>query len=130
MEKLHYWTANPGTPEDVFNFRCKVRHLFDTSATRPAFAELNKLFPDDQLLRVTLDLEEVCLLSSDCLSQLILLKGRVERSGGKLSLYNISEVPYQLFRTTSFDRRFHISRNREEALAHVQPPATKPATPS
>jgi anti-sigma B factor antagonist len=63
-----------------------------------------------------LDFSSVDLISSTLLGKLILLQRRVDGTGGKLRLCEMSGTVRSVFKTSNLDRLFAIDRDRREAL--------------
>jgi len=69
---------------------------------------------------LVVDCSNVCHLSSEMLSKLILLQRRLKRKEGKLILCGISPDAREVFRWTKLDRIFEIEENeQQEAAAFV-----------
>ncbi len=93
------------------------RELFDDATVRSV---------SDQLLRLTeemtsgsvlvLDLSGVYSVSSNLLGRLILVHRRLQASGSRLVLCELTENVAALLKSASLDRFFHIYHNRTEAL--------------
>src|SRR5262245_33126611 len=84
------------------------RHLFDERTVREVADQIGAALPNDgSPIRLVVDFSDVALISSSFLSKLILLQRRVDTSGGKLRLCEMSPVVQQVFRTSNLDRLFH-----------------------
>lgn len=93
------------------------RQLFDERTVREAAEQVAALLPNDGgPIRLVLDFTDVGLISSTLLSKLILLQRRVDGSGGKLRLCELSPVLQQVFRTSNLDRLFGIDRDLRTSL--------------
>lgn len=93
------------------------RRLFDERTVREASEQLNAALPNDgSPIRAIVDFSGVELISSTLLSKLILVLRRVDASGGRLRLCEMSPHVQQIFRTSNLDRLFAIDRDRRGAL--------------
>ena len=98
----------------------KDRMVFDERTVREVGEQIAAALPDDgKPLRLVLDFSGVDLISSSLLGKLILLQRRIDTTGGKLRLCELSPTVQQVFRTSNLDRLFKIDRDRSEALAAV-----------
>ncbi len=97
--------------------RFQDRQLFDERTVREVADQILAALPNDNTpIRLVLDFSEVNLVSSTLLSKLILLQRRVENSGGKLRLCEMSPVIQQVFRTSNLDRLFSIDRDQRASV--------------
>lgn len=104
--------------EGITVIRFLEPQLFDERTVREVADQVAAALPNDgRPLRVVLDFSNVNLISSSLLSKLILLQRRVDGSGGKLRLCEISPVLQQVFRTSNLDRLFAIDRDQRAALS-------------
>ena len=95
----------------------KDRLLFDDRTVREVSDQIGAALPNDgKPIRVVLDFTGVDLISSSLLGKLILLQRRVDGTGGKLRLCELSPVIQQVFRTANLDRLFSIDRDQRAAL--------------
>ncbi len=93
------------------------RLLFDDRTVREVSEQLNAALPNDgKPIRIVLDFTGVDLISSSLLGKLILLQRRVDGSGGKLRLCELSPTVQSVFKTSNLDRLFGIVRDRAAAL--------------
>ncbi len=100
----------------VVTFRDRL--LFDDRTVREVSDQLGAALPNDgKPIKVVLDFSGVDLISSSLLGKLILLQRRVDGSGGKLRLCELSPTVQSVFRTSNLDRLFAIVRDRRAALA-------------
>ena len=96
------------------------RLLFDDRTVREVSEQLNASLPNDgQPIRLVLDFRGVDLISSSLLGKLILLQRRVDGSGGKLRLCELSATVQSVFKTSNLDRLFGIVRDQRTALEEV-----------
>jgi len=94
------------------------RNLFDERTVRDVADQIATSIPNDGTpIRLVLDFSDVSLISSSLLSKLILVQRRVDASGGKLRLCELSPVLQQVFRTSNLDRLFSIDRDQRAALS-------------
>ncbi len=99
----------------VVTFRDRL--LFDDRTVRELSEQLNAALPNDgNPIRLVLDFTGVDLISSSLLGKLILLQRRVDGSGGKLRLCELSPTVQSVFKTSNLDRLFGIVRDRRAAL--------------
>ena len=104
--------------EGISVIRFLEPQLFDERTVRDVAEQIAASLPNDgRPLRVVLDFSNVNLISSSLLSKLILLQRRVDGTGGKLRLCEISPVLQQVFRTSNLDRLFAIDRDQRAALS-------------
>jgi len=97
--------------------RFQDRQLFDERTVREVADQVLAALPNDNTpIRLVLDFSDVNLVSSTLLSKLILLQRRVENSGGKLRLCEMSPVIQQVFRTSNLDRLFTIDRDQRASI--------------
>ena len=102
----------------VVTFRDRL--LFDDRTVRELSEQLNAALPNDgNPIRLVLDFTGVDLISSSLLGKLILLQRRVDGSGGKLRLCELSPTVQSVFKTSNLDRLFGIVRDRRAALEGV-----------
>ena len=102
----------------VISFRDRL--LFDDRTVREVADQLGAALPNDgKPIRVVLDFSGVDLISSSLLGKLILLQRRVDGSGGKLRLCELSPTVQSVFRTSNLDRLFAILRDRRAAVAEI-----------
>jgi anti-sigma B factor antagonist len=93
------------------------RLLFDDRTVREVSEQLNASLPiDGKPIKLVLDFSGVDLISSSLLGKLILLQRRVDGSGGKLRLCELSPTVQSVFKTSNLDRLFGIVRDRTAAL--------------
>lgn len=96
------------------------RLLFDDRTVREVSEQLNAALPNDgQAIKLILDFAGVDLISSSLLGKLILLQRRVDGSGGKLRLCELSPTVQSVFKTSNLDRLFGIVRDRAAAIEEV-----------
>lgn len=100
----------------VVTFRDRL--LFDERTVREVSDQLGVALPNDaKPIKLVLDFTGVDLISSSLLGKLILLQRRVDGSGGKLRLCELSPTVQSVFKTSNLDRLFGIIRDRRAALA-------------
>ena len=93
------------------------RLLFDDRTVREVSEQLSAALPNDgKPIRIVLDFSGVDLISSSLLGKLILLQRRVDGSGGKLRLCELTPTVQSVFKTSNLDRLFGIVRDRVAAL--------------
>jgi anti-sigma B factor antagonist len=102
--------------EGVRVIRFLDRQLFDDRTVREAADQVHAATPSSGPIRLILDFSGVDLVSSSLLGKLILLQRRVDASGGKLRLCEMSNVVRSVFKTSNLDRLFTIDRDRRESL--------------
>lgn len=96
------------------------RLLFDDRTVREVSDQLGAALPNDgSPIRLVLDFAGVDLISSSLLGKLILLQRRVDNSGGKLKLCELTPTVQSVFRTSNLDRLFAIVRDRRAAVAEL-----------
>ena len=94
------------------------RHLFDEPTVREVSDQLFAAIPNNgKPIRLILDFAGVELISSSLLSKLILLQRRIDGTGGKLRLCELSGVLQSVFRTSNLDRLFGIDRDVRASLS-------------
>jgi anti-sigma B factor antagonist len=104
--------------EGITVIRFQDHQLFDERTVREVADQVAAALPNDgRPIRVILDFTNVNLISSSLLSKLILLQRRVDASGGRLRLCEISPILQQVFRTSNLDRLFAIDRDQRTALS-------------
>jgi anti-sigma B factor antagonist len=92
------------------------RQLFDDRTVREVGEQLQAATPSSGPIRLILDFSGVDLVSSSLLGKLILLQRRVDASGGRLRLCEMSSGVRSVFKTSNLDRLFAIDRDRRESL--------------
>ncbi|WP_422926594.1 STAS domain-containing protein [Singulisphaera sp. PoT] len=98
--------------------RFNERQLFDERTVRDVADQIAAVIPSDGTpIKLVLDFSDVTLISSSLLSKLILFQRRVDTSGGKLRLCELSPILQQVFRTSNLDRLFGIDRDVRASLA-------------
>jgi anti-sigma B factor antagonist len=96
------------------------RLLFDDRTVREVSEQLNAALPNDgKPIKIVLDFTGVDLISSSLLGKLILLQRRVDGTGGKLRLCELSPTVQSVFKTSNLDRLFGIVRDRAAALETI-----------
>ncbi len=96
------------------------RKISDERMVREIADQLFAAVPSNgKAIRVILDFTGVELLSSSMLGKLIVLQRRVDASGGKMRLCEMTPTTLTVFKTSSLDRLFGIDRDRREALEKV-----------
>ena len=102
----------------VVTFRDRL--LFDDRTVREVAEQLAAALPNDgRAIKLVLDFTGVDLISSSLLGKLILLQRRVDGSGGKLRLCELSTTVASVFKTSNLDRLFGLARDRRAALADM-----------
>ncbi len=81
-----------------------------------------RLLQQRVLLRLVLQLDEIEVLSSRLLGQLILLYKRISSRGGVMRLCGLSPGNREVLRLCRLDERFVCYRNRDEAVLGGHPP--------
>src|SRR5882757_5823649 len=98
----------------------KDRMVFDERTVREVGEQIGAALPNDgQPLRVVLDFTGVDLISGSLLGKLILLQRRIDSSGGRLRLCELSPTVHSVFRTSNLDRLFALDRDRAASLSAV-----------
>src|SRR5579864_2814939 len=92
------------------------RQVFDDRTVREVADQLFAATPSTGPIRMILDFSAVDLVSSALLGKLILLQRRVDATGGKLRLCEMSSVVRSVFKTSNLDRLFAIDRDRRESI--------------
>ena len=96
------------------------RLLFDDRTVREVSEQLGAALPNNGTpIKLVLDFTGVDLISSSLLGKLILLQRRVDNSGGKLKLCELTPTVQSVFRTSNLDRLFAIVRDRRAAAAEL-----------
>jgi anti-sigma B factor antagonist len=94
------------------------RMLFDDRTVREVSEQIGASLPNTgESLNVVLDFTGVDLISSSLLGKLILLQRRIDSTGGRLRLCELSPTVAGVFRTSNLDRLFTIDRDRVASLA-------------
>jgi anti-anti-sigma factor len=118
LETLSGWELDidQGAGWLFVKIRCPKQDLWDP----PPLADgLWKLLQERVLDRLVLQLDEIEILSSRLLGQLILLYKRMSTRGGVLRLCGLSPGNREVLRLCRLDERFACYRNREEAVQGV-----------
>jgi anti-sigma B factor antagonist len=98
----------------------KDRMVFDDRTVREVGEQIGAALPNDgSPLRVVLDFTGVDLISSSLLGKLILLQRRIDSTGGRLRLCELSPTVHAVFRTSNLDRLFALDRDRAASLSAV-----------
>ena len=98
----------------------KDRMVFDDRTVREVSEQIGAALPNDgSPLRVVLDFTGVDLISSSLLGKLILLQRRIDSTGGRLRLCELSPTVQAVFRTSNLDRLFSLDRDRTASLSAV-----------
>lgn len=98
----------------------KDRMVFDDRTVREVGEQIGASLPNDgSPLRVVLDFTGVDLISSSLLGKLILLQRRIDTTGGRLRLCELSPTVQGVFRTSNLDRLFAIDRDRAASLSSI-----------
>jgi anti-sigma B factor antagonist len=98
----------------------KDRMVFDERTVREVGDQIGASLPNDgQPLKVVLDFTGVDLISSSLLGKLILLQRRIDSTGGRLRLCELSPTVHAVFRTSNLDKLFAIDRDRAASLASI-----------
>ena len=93
-------------------------HLFDERTVRDVADQIAAALPSDgSPIRLILDFTGVELISSSLLSKLIMLQRRIDGTGGKLRLCELSGILQSVFRTSNLDRLFAIDRDVRASLS-------------
>ncbi len=101
--------------------RFNDQQLFDERTVREVAEQISVSLPSDgSPVRLILDFTDVSLISSSALSKLILIQRRVDSTGGKLRLCELSPVLQQVFRTSNLDRLFAIDRDLRSGLESLK----------
>jgi anti-anti-sigma factor len=90
--------------------------LADASEAPPLADELWSLLERHFVYRVVLELDEITLLHSYLLGQLVLLDKRVREHEGTLRLCGLSSFNQQVLRTHGLNTRFPTYCDKEEAV--------------
>lgn len=96
--------------------RFRDRQLFDERTVREVAEQVFNAAPATGPIRMVVDFTGVDLVSSSLLGKLLLLQRRVDASGGKLRLCEMSPAVRAVFKVSNLDRLFGIDRDRREAL--------------
>lgn len=91
------------------------RQLFDDRTVREVAEQVFAATPSAGPIFLILDFTGVEQISSSLLGKLILLQRRVDASGGKLRLCEMTSVVRSVFKTSNLDRLFSIDRDAREA---------------
>lgn len=92
------------------------RQLFDERTVREVADQLFAAAPSTGPIRMIVDFTGVDLVSSSLLGKLLLMQRRVDASGGKLRLCEMTTPVRAVFKVSNLDRLFGIDRDRREAL--------------
>jgi anti-sigma B factor antagonist len=97
--------------------RFQDHQLFDERTVREIADQIAEALPNDgSPIRLVVDFSEVSLISSTFLSKLILLQRRIDGTGGKMRLCEMTPMIQQVFRTSNLDRLFKIDRDQRTAI--------------
>jgi anti-sigma B factor antagonist len=100
--------------------RFQDRMVFDDRTVREVSEQINASLPNDgSPLYVVLDFTGVDLISSSLLGKLILLQRRIDATGGRLRLCELSPTVAGVFRTSNLDRLFSIDRDQAASLSSI-----------
>jgi anti-sigma B factor antagonist len=103
--------------EGIKVVRFQDHQLFDERTVREIADQIAEALPNDgSPIRLVVDFSEVSLISSTFLSKLILLQRRIDGSGGKMRLCEMTPMIQQVFRTSNLDRLFKIDRDQRTAI--------------
>ena len=104
--------------DGVIVVRFNDHHLFDERTVRDVADQITAALPSDgSPIRLILDFAGVELISSSLLSKLIMLQRRIDGTGGKLRLCELSGILQSVFRTSNLDRLFAIDRDVRASLS-------------
>ena len=84
--------------------------------------ELRKAFDEyirKGMKKVLIDFSSVTYIDSSGLATLIELLQRLNKIGGKLNIFNVSEKIKNIFEVTKLHKLFKIYENRDEALKDI-----------
>ncbi len=87
----------------------------------PLAEEIWSLLERHFVYRLVLELDELDLLTSCLLGQLVVLHKRIREHGGMLRLAGLSPQNQEVLRVHGLDRRFPIYGTREEAVMGACP---------
>ncbi len=90
---------------------------FRNNALRESLYELVASRPDP---RLAVDLQQVDYLSSSGVAILVGLKRRVEAKGGKIFLYRVQPIVFDLLAVMKLDQYFSIVGEEGEAMASLR----------
>ncbi len=93
----------------------KIKHLAD-SADTPLARNLWSLLEQHFTYRLVLEMDEVDMLDSHLIGQLLALGKRIQDRDGILRLCGLSEHNQQMLDTCRLSNHFLSYRNREEAV--------------
>ena len=103
--------------DGVTVIRFNDHHLFDERTVRDVADQVTAALPTDgKPIRLILDFAGVELISSSLLSKLIMLQRRIDGTGGKLRICELSGILQSVFRTSNLDRLFGIDRDVRASL--------------
>jgi len=94
----------------------KIKGLDDSAATPPLARKLWSLLEQHFTYRLVLEMDEVDLLDSHLIGQLLALGKRIEDRDGILRLCGLSEHNRQVLETCHLSSRFLSYRDREDAI--------------
>jgi anti-sigma B factor antagonist len=94
---------------------------FNNNSLRDSLYDLVEVRQDP---RVAIDLLKVDYLSSSGVAILVGLKRRVETRKGKVVLYNVQPIVFDLLKVMRLDRYFLVSEDEHSALASLRPVPT------
>ncbi len=94
----------------------------DTGSMPPLAEEIWALLEQHQIRRVVVELDEIPLLHSYLVGQLVWLHKRVVSQGGLMRISGVSSVNQDVLHTCRLDDRFPAYLNRGDAVMGYHPP--------
>jgi anti-sigma B factor antagonist len=82
---------------------------------------LYELIQVDKASNFAVDLEKIDYLSSSGVAILVGLKRRVETKGGKIAIYHLQPIVFDLLGVMKLDRFFLIADDEASAIASIRP---------
>ena len=92
------------------------RKILDEQNIQVIGEQLFSLVDEAGRRKILLNFGNVEYLSSAALAKLITLNKKLQQSGGRLILCNISDQIYEVFEITKLNKLFNIHREEQEAL--------------
>jgi anti-anti-sigma factor len=101
----------------------RIANLDESEADAPQLAErLWRLLQQHFTYRLVLELDQIRLLTSRLIAQLVQLHGRIEEHSGVLRVCGLSPHNREVLHTCRLDDRLTPYQNRQAAVMGCQPP--------
>ena len=111
--------VNVSTSGDATVVELTDRKILDEVNISQIGEQLNALVAQSVKPRIVIDFAAVAHMSSSALGMLITLHKRVREKNGQLRLCSIQPAILEVFQITRLNEIFHITPNREQALASL-----------